>query len=231
VSQETRTLGEVQMATEQSFVRMDLIVRRAQEAIEDLYQIRHAIWKRVLAEKGEDGVEAPQSLLSNLEGRGVTIDDALPEGKVTAQLLSGAFRFKPHGSVQTADPAKRRADWMQFLQVLPMLRQTMPLPSQNPVIMARAIWRETLRAFNVENQQAFIGSASEDLQAQQQAQMSAMLPMLMAAMGGGPPGLPAGAGAPQNPMPSPPQMPQMGGPSPMGGPEGPGGPGALPPAA
>ena len=49
VSQEARTVGEVNMATEQSFVRMDLCVRRAQEAIEDLYQIRHAIWKRVLA--------------------------------------------------------------------------------------------------------------------------------------------------------------------------------------
>ncbi len=34
----------------------------------------------------------------------------------------------------------------------------MPIQTVNPQVMARAVWRETLRVFNVENQQAFIGS-------------------------------------------------------------------------
>ena len=234
VAQESRTLGEVQMATEQSFVRMDLCVRRAQEAIEDLYQIRHAIWKRVLAEK-EEGEDAPASMVASLEGRGVSIDESLPDGKVTAQLLEGAFRFKPHGSVQTADPAKRRADWMQFVsQALPMLMQTMPIQTVNPQVMARAVWRETLRVFNVENQQAFIGSPAMDMQAQvlamfQQAmsgQMGLPAPGAPPMPGQGmPPGMPGMNGLPSAPMP--PGMPQGAPPPlpPIGGPQG------APPAA
>lgn len=217
VSAQTRTLGEVTMATEQSFVRMDLIVRRAQEALEELALIRHSIWQRVLAERPE-GVKAPASLLRNLEGRGVSIDEAMPDGKLTARLLQGAFRFKPHGSVQTADPAKRRQDWVQFLQILPMVAQAYPLPSANPMLMARAIWRETLRVFNVENQQAFLGSPAQDQQQQALAQVLPMLQQAMQAQMGGPPGMPPG-------------MPPMGGP-PMGAPPPmPGGPQGLPPAA
>jgi hypothetical protein len=105
---------------------------------------------------------------------------------------------------------------MQFLQVLPMLRQAMPLPSQNPVLMARAVWRETLRVFNVEQQQAFIGSPAEDLQAQQQAQVMAMLAPMLQGMGG-PPGMPGQPPmGPGGPMGAPP----MGGPPapPMGAP-------------
>jgi hypothetical protein len=221
VSQESRTLGEVNMATEQSFVRMDLILRRAQESLEDLAQIRHAIWKRVIAERGEQGMDVPASLLSNLEGRGATIDGSLQDGKITADLLDGAFRFKPHGSVQTADPAKRRADWMTFVsQALPALMQMFPLPTINPQTANRAIWRETLRVFNVENQQAFIGSPAQDLQATMQAQM---MPLLMQAMQGmaGPMGAPpmAGPQVPGLPPAGPPQAgpPMAGGPLPMDG--------------
>ena len=46
---------------------------------------------------------------------------------------------------------------------LPFAMQTMPLPTVNPQVMARAVWRETLRVFNVENQQAFIGSPAMNL--------------------------------------------------------------------
>src|SRR5690348_15197811 len=70
--QETKTLGEVQMATEQSFVRMDLVIRRFQEAMEDLFQIRHAIRKRMLQEQPE-GIEAPQSVMTGLEARGAAV--------------------------------------------------------------------------------------------------------------------------------------------------------------
>src|SRR6185369_12715289 len=110
VSQSDRTLGEVQMATEQSFVRMDLVVGRFQKGLAKVYQIRHAIIKRQLAESG--GEDAPQSLIVGLEGRGVPIDDMMPDKKVTAALMEGSFRFKPHGSVATADATKQRGDFV-----------------------------------------------------------------------------------------------------------------------
>jgi len=225
VSQETRTLGEIQMATEQSFVRMDLIVRRFQEALEDVFNIRHAIWKRTLAEQ-PDGEDPTPTMLANLEGRGISADDRyMPNGKVTAALLDGAFRFKPRGSVETADPSKRRQDLIQFIQALPMLVQTFPslMPMvQNP-LAGRAMLREVLRAFRVENQQAFIGSPQQDLQMTQMAQL---LQQMMGQMGlpGGPPP-PGPPGAPPPGVMAPPGAPS--GPSPMAPPIPPGGPGGV----
>ena len=197
VSQDARTLGEVNMATEQSFVRMDLIVRRFQEAMEDIADIRHAILKRAAADR--DGFEAPAAMMANLEGRGASIDAYMPDGKVTAELLEGAFRFKPNGSVDTADPSKRMALFVQWIQMLPTLMQAFPLPTMNPLQMNRAIWREACRVFKIENTQAFIGSPSQDLMQQQQM----MNPMQMM-LGGGMPGM--GGMPPQMGM-QPPQMP------------------------
>ncbi len=169
VSQESRTLGEVQMATENSAVRMDLIVRQFQESMEDLGQIRHAIWKRCLAEY-PNGQDASPSLLSGMEGRGVSIDEFMPDKKVTAQLLEGAFRFKPNGSVETADPARRRQDFNMALQVLPVMQQTFPklVPLLQTQQAARAMFREFLRTYRIPNAQAFIGSPSADLMSMQQ---------------------------------------------------------------
>lgn len=211
VSSQDRTLGEVQMATEQSFVRMDLIVRRFQEALEDLAQIRHAIWQRTLADR-PDGEEAPQALMQNLEGRGVSIDQYLPEKRITAQLLAGAYRFKPHGSVETADPNRLRNDFVQAMQALPALLQAFPMlvsMFQTPQA-ARAMGRQFLRVFRMPNQQAFLGSAAEDFQKMQMVQMMPMLQQLLGA--GGPPAAPNGA----PPMPGAAPAPAMPQPGPMG---------------
>lgn len=218
VATESRTLGEVQMATEQSFVRMDLIVKRSQEAMEDIGSIRNAIWTRTLAEnKGE---EMPATLVSNLEGRGVSIDQALPDGRVTAAMLDGAFRFKPHGSVENADPNRRRNDMMGMLQALPLLAQAFPMLQSmfaSPQA-ARAMGREFLRNFHVQNTQAFLGSVSQDMAAQGMLnQLPPGSPLPMPPMGMGP-GMPPGAQ-----MAPPMAGPQ--GPPPMGGPQG------VPPAA
>jgi hypothetical protein len=215
VATETRTLGEVQMATEQSFVRMDLIVKRFQESMEDIAQIRHAIWKRTLSER-EDGEDAPAALVQNLEGRGVSIDSSLPDGKITAAMLDGAFRFKPHGSVENADPNRRRNDMIGMLQALPMLAQAFPMLQGmfNTPQAARAMGREFLRNFHAQNTQAFLGSVSQDLDAQQMLNMLPPgSPMPMPPMGGMPPGMP-GMGGPPPGMPpgAPPPMPPIGGP-------------------
>ena len=218
VAQQNRTLGEIQMATEQSFVRMDLITRRFNEFMEDLAQVRHAIWQRVLAERS-DGVEAPQSMMLSLEGRGVSIDQQLPKGQITANLLAGPFRFKPRGSVETADPARKRADTIGLIQALPMLLQLFPslVPMFQTTQAGRAFLRQVLRDFRWENTQAIMGSPSQDVQMSASSELLSTLKQLMG--GGMPqPGMP-GPGMPgaQGPMPGPPQgaMPGMPGPPPM----------------
>lgn len=210
VSQTDRTLGEVQMATEQSFVRMDLVIGRFQEALEEIYQIRHAIHKRSLAEK-KNGMEAPQSVIVGLEGRGVSIDEMMPDKRITAQLLEGAFRFKPHGSVSTADLGKQRGDFVSMIQFLPMLLQAFPmlaLQFRSPQA-ARAMGREFVRLFRISNAQAFLGSPSQDLQQGLQGPMGMPMPGMMPNAGGGmmPPGMPPGGPiAPGGPSAAPPMQ-------------------------
>lgn len=204
VAQENRTLGEIKMATAQSFVRIDLVVRRFQEPMEDLAQIRHSIWKRVLAEQ-PDGMAAPQSLVAGLEGRGVSIDQYLPEGKVMGSLLDGAFRFKPHGSVETADIERLRNNWTGMMQALPMLLQAFPILGQRFMTpqAAYAVGRQFLRVFRVPNTQAFLGSPAQDA-----------LQSAMANMGMGMTGMMPGMGMQQAGMGMPGMMPTQTGPTP-----------------
>jgi hypothetical protein len=203
VNTESRTLGEVQLATANAGVRTSLVIRRFQEAMEEVWQIRHAIRKRMLAESGD--VDMPASIMGNLEGRGANVGQYLPEGKVTAALLDGAFRGKPRGSVETADPNVNRQNWIQFLQILPTLMQTFGMQTQDPMTLARAVWRETLRVFKVENTQAFLGSPSQDLMV-----MNPMQLMLQQLMGGAMPGaMPPGGGMGATPGMAPPMPPML----------------------
>ena len=212
IATEQRTLGEVQMATANSAVRMDIVIRRFQETMETIGDIRHAIWKRTLASQPE-GIDAPISLVQNLEGRGVPIDQFLPDKRITAALLDGAFRFKPRGSVETADPQQMRQDWVLFIsQALPMLVRVFPmlLPMFQTPQAARAMARQALRLFKVENTQAFLGSPANDLM---QAQMP-MMGMGMPGMGMQPGMMP---GQPMMPPGAPPQAPPMAPPPQAGG--------------
>lgn len=218
---ESRTLGEVQMADAGSAVRMDLIVRRFQEAFEEVGSIRHAIWKRVMAEK-PDGEDAPTQLVNTLEGRGVSIDRYLPDKKITSQLLEGAFRFKPHGSVETADSGRLRSDFVAAMQFMPMLLQAFPQlqVAFRSDAAARAMARLFVHLFRIPNQQAFLGSPAQDLQLTQQAQMHQlfMQPPQPPGMPGMAPGMPPGP--PGMGQPGPQVIPPMPGRPPMGGPPG-----------
>ena len=200
-----KTLGEIRMATEQSFVRMDLIVRRFQEAMEDIAQIRHAIWKRTLADMPE-GTEVPPSVIQQLEGRGVSIDQYLPDQKVTAQLLEGSFRFKPHGSVENADRNASRQNTVALLDVIPKAIMAFPMLQmmfQTPQA-ARAIGRMIARDFGGGNSQALIGSPAQDLEMTAKAQVMTFIANQMQLqqtpmMGGPMGGPPMGPGAPPPP--------------------------------
>jgi hypothetical protein len=161
-AQSGTTLGEVQLVAQQSFVRMDTVIHRIQESIEDLYQIRHLIWQRVLAEQ-EKGADLPAQALTGLESRGIQV----PEGGITAETLSGAFRFKPRGSVESADLGKKRQDLVQMVQFFAQLAQVSPVVAQkfqNPEFV-NALLEEMIRVFGFENRQALLGTPGEAGQA------------------------------------------------------------------
>jgi hypothetical protein len=190
---ENRTATETSIVSNAAEVRINLIIHRALDAIAQLGEIRHAIWTRVLAEQ-QTGMDIPQSMVQNLEGRGVQIDKFLPDHKIMAALLGGAFRFKPRGSSETADPGLERQLFLQSMQLFPMMMQTFPLPGIDPIAASRAMWREFLRVMRIENKQPFLGSPAQDLAASAQVgllpPMAGMLP-------------PAGPQMPEAPQPSP----------------------------
>jgi hypothetical protein len=163
-----QTLGEVNLVAEQSFVRMDEVIKNLQEGLEELGQVRHAIWLNCIKEYGEAGMPMPAALqdqdVPGLDQRGGQVNTAT----LTPDLLDGTFRFKPRGSTETADPRSQRADFTTFAQFLPGFIQTMPMIAQlfgpNAV---RSMLDQMVRVFRFPNRQAFLGNASQLLGAPQ----------------------------------------------------------------
>jgi hypothetical protein len=207
--QEQRTLGEVQLVTEQSAVRMEECVRYLQETMEELFQVRHEYWIRAL-EDDPAAALAPQGVQRALDARGV--GDMVQGGRFTADLLRGNFHGKPRGSVETANLVQLRADFNGFLQALgglmkmfPPLQQLLSAPEA-----VRALWEQCLRVYRVPDRQAFLPPPE----------------ILMQMLQPQPPPPPPGA-PPPGPPGAPPPGPPQGGPPPPGGPPM----GAPPPGA
>lgn len=224
-SQQSQTLGELEIRTEQSFVRMDEVIKNLQEPLEELGQIRNAIWIRTLQQceqydKGGYGVPAgvtqrlpgrqqkfiPQNTAEGLDERGgdPTKDSQDPVG-VTSDMLMGTFRFKPRGSTETADRSKLRTDYVQGLQALAILFQTWPILAQlvgsNSQAAMSAV-ENWLRLFNIPDKQAWLGPL------QQMQQQAAANPGMGMPMPPGMPGAPPG-GAGGLPPGLPPQIQQL----------------------
>lgn len=137
----TRTLGEVQLVTQFSLNRIDEMVRHLQETLEELFDLRHEIWRRWLREHG------PQPLPSTLVGLEQRLLDRV---EVTAEDLAGVFRGKPRGSTETADPGRLRRDFLLFLQQLAQLSQVSPglvQWVQHPRTI-KAIMRQAMRLYH-----------------------------------------------------------------------------------
>jgi len=206
-SQNSQTLGELEIRTEQSFVRMDEVMKHLQEPLEELGQIRNAIWQRAIEESAKyGGTYAPAHVFEGLDERG---GDPCKDGKIDPTMLEGTFRFKPHGSTDTANKAKQRGDYIQGLQALAVLFQTWPLLAQTVgqnAQAAKSAVEHWLRLFNIPDKQAWLGNIEQMMQPQipGMPMMPGMPPMPGAPPNGGPPGLPPGL---------PPQMAAM-----MGGP-------------
>ena len=199
----SQTLGEVNLVAEQSFVRMDEVTKNLQEAMEELGQIRQAIWVRTLEEcEKYGGMSAPQYVFEGLDSKGGD-PSAGQQGQMTIQssMLAGTFKFKPRGSTETADLGKQRGDYMQFLQSLGLLFQTWPMLAmtvgQNPQAAKSAI-EQALRLFRIPDKQAWLGNIEQMMEPQIDPMTGQ--PMMPGAPAGAPPGLPPGL---------PPQIAQM----------------------
>jgi hypothetical protein len=209
-TEERRTLGEVQLQAGYAEVRMNVIIRRMQEALEELFQVRHAIWRRTLQTRSR---HAPlmRALTIGTSADGLDVAGVATDGTITPELLDGIFWGKPRGSVETADLNRQRADFNSFLQVLaplltinPTLRmifQTMPA--------AKALIKTALKVNRIQDVQSFIGPESNGVFEQLQMMQDPRMQLLMAAAGGmaspqapipdgagGPPGAPEGSRPP-----------------------------------
>ena len=213
VPENSRTLGEVNLVAEQSFVRMDEVIKNLQEGLEDLGQVRHAIWLNCIKEYGASGMPMPAALtesMPGLDGRGGQVDTSV----ITPEMLEGTFRFKPRGSTENADITKQRADFIQFMQALALAFKTWPalaMQVANNVPAAKSTIEQMLRLFRMPDKQVWLS---------EQAWMPPPMPVDPAT---GQPMMPGGPGAPPGGLPPgmPPQIAQMlGGGVPPQGPNG-----------
>lgn len=122
VSEKSRTLGENQMATQQSFVRTDDPIANINEALEEVGRLIHAIEVRTLREIG-DGMAAPSTVTQKLQQYGA---DSTFDGTFTADMIDGQFRFKPRGSSDTADPNLRKKNMADMIGAMEVLAKVSP---------------------------------------------------------------------------------------------------------
>jgi hypothetical protein len=214
-TEESRTLGEVQLQASYAEVRMNVIIRRVQEALEELFQARHAIWRRVLKTRGQN---APmmRALTIGTSADGLDVAGVATDGSITEELLDGIFWGKPKGSVETADLNRARADFNQSLQSLPALMKLNPTLAMlfRTMPAAKALIKQWARVNRVPDIQSFIGPEANGVFEQMQLQSDPRMQLLMAAAGGGMgggqpqlgPGAPPAPGAPAGPQGPPPVM-------------------------
>jgi hypothetical protein len=155
-ARQSNTLGQDQMISRASAVRVDEIIGYLHAAIADVMTLSHAIWVETLGAADAKGLDAPPNVLQALQGRQLE----LPDGKFTSAQLKGEFRFEPYGSDETADPSQRQALFNNKFVALANLVQTFPMLQalfQNPET-TKAILEEWLRAYNVRDRQPFLGA-------------------------------------------------------------------------
>lgn len=153
LAQQDRTLGEVKLVTEQSWIRIDEVVKNFQEGMEDLFDLHHMIWQNKLQDEPE---AIPGDLLLSMTERGIQI----PDGMITADLLAGTFRGKPHNSVEGSDFSKMRADLAQMMTALTQLAQAVPAVAMhlnNPAVV-RSIVSQIARIYRWPDRANLVGT-------------------------------------------------------------------------
>lgn len=200
-SRASRTLGENEMASRESFTRTDDPIGNLQEALEELGALIYAIELKTL-EQMEQGMDAPASTVDRLQQRGGAYAEF--DGTFTADMIRGKFRFKPRGSVESADPNRRRQQFAQGLGALeawakfnPSIAERLRSPE-----FADALMQMWVTEYKPRDVQAFLKPVQQALPT-------------------GQPGAPGAPGAPMPPgaAPGPPGPDMHAGGSPFGGDE------------
>ncbi len=214
---ESRTLGEVQLRAGYAEVRINLITKRMQEPLEELGQARHNIWKRTLQSNTSMGMQRAMVVgrgAAGIESQGVAQDQT-----ITPEMLEGIFWFKPRGSVENADLQRAQGNFVGLMQAIAQLIPVFPMMGMvlNTPPATKAVLEEMLRVFRWPDKQSFLGSEAggvfEAMQQQheqqmmmQQLQSDPRMQVLLAAAGG------SGASGDGGPM-APPQPPTATGPT------------------
>jgi hypothetical protein len=220
VSASNTTLGEVQMVSAASAVRVDECVFNLGEVLSDLFIVRHTLWMRA-AEVAP--LAPPKQLIDALAARGM---DA--SGGITAQWLRGQFRGLAHGSSEAADVNRQRSNFAQSLQAMQQLSQLNPALSQvlGSADVFPALVDGVLRLYDFPTRHEVMRGLREWQSKAKAAEMAQpSMPPGVPGQPAGPPGPPgASAEGPGGP-------PEAGGPpgAPPGAPPGPGGPPGPPP--
>lgn len=121
MAQQDRTLGEVKLTTEQSYIRINEIIKNCQEPMEELFHILHHIYVSAL-EDNEAPESAPGDLMQMMAERGVK----MPSHQIRADDLIGTFRGRPKNSVEGTDFNRMKADFAQLLTALTQMSQGNP---------------------------------------------------------------------------------------------------------
>lgn len=152
LSQADRTLGEVKLVTQQSWIRIDEVVKNLQQAFEDLFQILNTIWTAKLRDTPEPW---PGDLLVSMEQRAINLGPV-----ITADVLDGPFRGKPRGSVEASDLSQMRADMVQMITALTQLGQTVPAVKDrlNSPDVIRSIMTQIARVYRWPDRANLVGS-------------------------------------------------------------------------
>ena len=151
-SRQSNTLGQDQMISQASAVRVDEVIGHLHAAIADVMLLSHAIWVETL-EADPKGLEAPQSVMAGLP-------EELPDGKFTAEQIKGDFQFTPYGSDETADPQRRQGNFNNRWMALANLGNVFPAMQvmfQSPEA-AKHLVEEWARDYNVRDIKPFIGA-------------------------------------------------------------------------
>lgn len=197
-SSEKRTLGENQLVATGSAVRVEEPLGYFRRAIEHVMQLRHAIWIDTL-EADSKGIEAPAGVVDRLSTSGVQLQN----GRFTADQLKGRFRFKPYGSVDTADATTRMQYFMQAGQTLVQMANAFPMMRQifaSPEVAVRMV-QEWARVYKIRDVNVFLKALQQPpVPLPMAGGMTPADPMAATATGAAP----AGLAAPPAPLALPP---------------------------
>lgn len=202
-SGEDNTLGEERLRAGYAEVRVNLLIKRLKEPMEELWLARNNIWKKTLADQRSGTTQLVQRVMVGLQANGLDVS-GVADGSFGPEMLDGPLWGKPKGSVETADRQRQRADFNWLLQALPAALQVWPMLQilLNTPQAAKAVLERLLQVNNWPDKQAFLGSEAQQMMQQQFQQQQLLqdprmqLAMAMAGAGPGGQGAPQAGGAP-----------------------------------